>query len=161
MVAESAKWEKTAQNLAPYPPRQPLPAITHSPNQPEYHPETARKVQKPYRKPSGKPFKTSNNRPNLHMVGAYATPCLCDWRRGAPARGGPPPPATFLPKAGRNGAPPRPHETLAPTPCAEKTRYAAAIGGLSGRITGPQPRENRGCGSRLPQCCHKVACSVV
>src|ERR1039458_7704417 len=93
MVAESGKREKTAQNLTPVGagdgPRwlshrnaetgglrvtvtKPAPAIAHSPNQPEYHPETARKVQKPYRKPSGKPFKTSNNRPNLHMVGAYA-----------------------------------------------------------------------------------------
>src|ERR1039457_6900139 len=52
-------------------------------------------------------------------------------------------------KTGSNGSPPRPHETLAQTPRAEETRYAAPVGRLSGRIIGRQRNGNRGCLSSL------------
>jgi hypothetical protein len=48
-----------------------------------------------------KTVKTSDNRPNFRMVGAFATHFLFAWRRGAPAwhyPGGNPRPATFLPR---------------------------------------------------------------
>jgi hypothetical protein len=106
----------------------------------------------------------SNNRPNFRMVGAHATRFLFDRPRGAPAwhyPGGHPRSANVPAKTGRSGTPPRPHETLAPTPCAEKTRYAAPIGGLSGRITGRQRNENRGCVPNVPQTWRKRGGSVV
>jgi hypothetical protein len=35
------------------------------------------------------------------------------------------------------------------------------IGGMSGRITGRQRNENRGCGPNVPQTCRKCGGSVV
>ena len=111
-----------------------------------------------------KTVKASNNRPSLHMVGAYATAVSSPLTQGRTSLALPwrPSASGNVPaKTRRNGTPPRPHETLAPTPCAEKTRYTAPIGGLSGRITGRQRNENRGCATNVPQVWPKRGLSVV
>ena len=103
-----------------------------------------------------KTVKASNNRPSLHMVGAYATPFLCDWRRGAPARGGPPPPATFLLKAGGTGLrrdPTRPlRRPLVPRKLATRRRSAD----LAAELRGGSATKTGG----VPQMCHKCGPNV-
>jgi hypothetical protein len=148
MVAESAKCEKTAQHLASYPPRQPLPAIAHFAKPAGIPPrKRARNVQKPYQKPCEKPFK---RRITVRITVWLARICRAfstrltqacsslalSWRPSASGN--------VPAKTRRYGTAPRPHETLAQTPCAEKTRYAAPVGGLSGRITAWQRHGNRG-----------------
>ena len=120
---------------------------------PKTIPKTVRKI-----------VKESNNRQNLHMVAAYATAVSIRLTQGRTSLAIPwrPSASGNVPaKTRRNGTPPRPHETLAPTPSAEKTRYAVPIGGMSGRITGRQRNENRGCGPNVPQTCRKCGGSVV
>ena len=123
-------------------------------NQPEYHRENVRKVQKPYRKPCEKSLKrritvrisvwlAPTQPPFLFRLNPGGTSLALPWRPSASGN--------VPAKTGRNGTPPRPQQTLAQTPGADKPRYAVPVGGMSGRITGRQRNENRGCAPNVPQ----------